>query len=327
VVVQLPPAHDAFTAGLARDATRLLRPQGPLAAIAAEIRALQLDLALFPDLGVDGRVGVLAALGMAPRQAMAWGHPSTFGLDTVEAFIGCSAMEPDGAQAHYAERLLGLPGIGTGWIRPAPPAPLPREALGLPPGRCYLLPQLPYKVHPDTDASLVAIARADPAGRIVLMQGERPGATRRLHARLSRAFAQAGADPRQLHFLPMTDRPRFLATCAAADVMVDTPHWSGGNTTLDALHAGLPVVSVPGALMRGRQSAAILRLLGLDDCIAADAGEQARRALEIAHDQDLRARLAARAAANFAPLCDGREALGALVGHLESLAAGGAVDG
>jgi CRISPR-associated protein Csy1 len=319
VVVQLPPAHDATTAELGRSATRLLRPQGPLAAVAAEIRALELDLALFPDLGVDGRVGVLAALGMAPRQAMAWGHPSTFGLDTVDAFIGCAAMEPAGAQAHYAERLLELPGIGTGWIRPEPPPPLPRDALGLPPGRCYLLPQLPYKVHPDTDATLVAIALADPAGRIVLMQGERPGATRQLHARLSRAFLHAGADPRQLHFLPMTDRPRFLATCAAAEVMVDTLHWSGGNTTLDALHAGLPVVTVPGALMRGRQSAAILQQLGLDDCIAVDPAGQARRALEIAHDPGLRARLAAQAADGFAPLCDGREALAALLSHFDAL--------
>jgi CRISPR-associated protein Csy1 len=319
VVVQLPPSHDAFTARLERSATRMLRPQGALVDIARQIRDLQLDLALYPDLGVDGRVGVLAALAMAPRQAMAWGHPSTFGLDSIDAFIGCEAMEPDEPQGHYSERLCGLPMIGTGWHRPPAPQVLPREALGLPPGRCYLLPQSPYKVHPDTDATLVEIARADPGGRIVLMQGERPGATRQLHARLSRAFEQAGANPRQLHFLPMTDRPRFLATCAAADVMVDTLHWSGGNTTLDALHAGLPVVTVPGALMRGRQSAAILHLLGLDHCIAGDPLRQAGRAVEIAHDPALRARLAGQAATNFAPLCEGREALAALVAHFESL--------
>lgn len=322
VVVQLPPAWDAVTEHLGRVAGRLVRPQGPLAQVAGDIRALDLDLALYPDLGVDGRVSVLAALRMAPRQAMAWGHPSTFGLEAIDAFIGCAAMEPPDAQRHYHERLLLLPGAGTAWQSPPPAVAMPRAALGLPAGRIYLLPQQPYKVHPDTDAALSMIAALDAEACIVLFEGERPGATRALRARLSAALAARGADPgRQLAFLPLVDRGRFLATCAAADVMVDTHHWSGGNTTLDCLHAGLPVVTVPGALMRGRQSAALLQALGIDDLVVADAASQARQAVTIAADPALRATLRGRIHADLPSLVEGESALAALRGHLETLLA------
>jgi predicted O-linked N-acetylglucosamine transferase (SPINDLY family) len=74
--------------------------------------------------------------------------------------------------------------------------------------------------------------------------------------------------------------------------MLDTLHWSGGNTTLDALAVGLPVVTRWGHLMRGRQSAGMLRALGRTDLIARDGADYVRLALEIAHDpsrrQDLR---------------------------------------
>jgi len=52
--------------------------------------------------------------------------------------------------------------------------------------------------------------------------------------------------------------------------MLDTMHWSGGNTSLDALACGLPMVTLPGAFMRGRQSAGMLNLLGVPELIARD---------------------------------------------------------
>ncbi len=57
----------------------------------------------------------------------------------------------------------------------------------------------------------------------------------------------------------------YLRVNALCDVFLDTLHWSGGNTTLDALAAGLPPVTLPGAYMRGRQSFAMLRMLGLEE--------------------------------------------------------------
>jgi CRISPR-associated protein Csy1 len=108
--------------------------------------------------------------------------------------------------------------------------------------------------------------------------------------------------------------------------MVDTPHWSGGNTTIDALLCGLPVVTVPGALMRGRQSMAMLRMLGLDELIQPDAAAQAATAIAVAGDGARRADLARRIAAGLPELFDGRQALAALQGHFRTLLAEAGAD-
>ena len=73
----------------------------------------------------------------------------------------------------------------------------------------------------------------------------------------------------------------MLSVC---DVLLDTLHWSGGNTSLDALAAGLPIVTIEGELMRGRQSASMLRYLGLDECIAFDARAAVTKAVAVADD-------------------------------------------
>ena len=66
--------------------------------------------------------------------------------------------------------------------------------------------------------------------------------------------------------------------------MIDTTRWSGGNTALDALAASLPIVAAPGELMRGRQSAAMLRQIGLDDLVVDDSRDIAARAIAVARD-------------------------------------------
>lgn len=325
---QLGPVFDALTDRIGRDCDALHRIDAPLAAIADTVRARDLDLLVFPDLGMDARTSVLGALRLARRQAMGWGQPGTSGSDRIDCFIGCEAMEPAGARAHYVEPdLRWLPGIGTRYAAPEAPRPLPRADLGLPAGRLYLVPQSPFKIHPDTDAVLAALCAADPGGRVVLFGGERARSVAILRRRLGDALRAAGADAdRQLHLLPLMPRERFLSVCAACDVMVDTPHWSGGNTTLDALHAGLPVVTVPGALMRGRQSMAMLQALGLDELVCPDAATQVATAIAIARDPARRAGLALRIAADLPDLFAGGRALDVLGGHFAALLAEAGAD-
>jgi hypothetical protein len=72
------------------------------------------------------------------------------------------------------------------------------------------------------------------------------------------------------------------------DAMIDTLHWSGGNSSLDALACSLPVVTLPGAFMRGRQSAGMLSLLGVPELIAADHAGYLAIAARLAGDESWR---------------------------------------
>jgi predicted O-linked N-acetylglucosamine transferase (SPINDLY family) len=104
--------------------------------------------------------------------------------------------------------------------------------------------------------------------------------------------------------------------------MLDTLHWSGGNTSLDALAAGLPVVTLPGEFMRGRQSLGMLRLLGLDDLVARDGDDYVRIAVRLGRDAAWRGAVSARIAQRSAALFDRREPVEALEAFLASVACG-----
>ena len=84
--------------------------------------------------------------------------------------------------------------------------------------------------------------------------------------------------------LPSLPHDDYLRVNLACDAMLDTLHWSGGNTTLDALACGLPVVTLPGEFMRGRQSAAMLRMAGAEALIAADPDDYVRIASRLVDD-------------------------------------------
>ena len=76
--------------------------------------------------------------------------------------------------------------------------------------------------------------------------------------------------------------------------MLDTLHWSGGNTSLDALACGLPIVTLPGAFMRGRQSAGMLGLLDVAELIARDRADYSAISARLIADAGWRRELSAR---------------------------------
>ena len=254
--------------------------------IAPVIRDDALDVLVYPELGMDHTTFALAALRLAPRQWAGWGHPVTTGHATIDAFVTCEAMEPEGAAAHYVERLLPLPGIGTRYRRPVLPERVGRAQFGLPEGRClFLCPQSLFKIHPDNDALFARVLAANPRAALVLFDGRHPRVTGRFMERLTRAFDSHGVAVRERTFvLPALPHDDYLRVNLACDAMLDTLHWSGGNTSLDALACGLPVVTLPGAFMRGRQSAAMLRIVGAEALVAADQDNYVRIASRLVDD-------------------------------------------
>ena len=161
--------------------------------VAPAIRGDELDVLVYPELGMDACSFALAALRLAPRQYAGWGHPVTTGHATIDAFLSCAAMEPEGAQEHYTEPLFELPGIGTRYGRLGVPEPAPRARFGLPEDRALLLcPQSLWKIHPDNDALFAELLVANRDALLVLFAGRHPAVTDSFMRRLEAAFAQHG---------------------------------------------------------------------------------------------------------------------------------------
>jgi predicted O-linked N-acetylglucosamine transferase (SPINDLY family) len=316
---QLGPLRDATTERIAQGLHRFVFHEAGLDELARAIHAAGLDLLIYPELGMDMRLLPLAALRLAPRQAMAWGHPVSSGLPHIDACFSCADMEGEDAAAHYRERLLPLPGLGVDYLRP--PAPEPGPLPALPEGPRLLVPQSSFKLHPDNDAVIAAIAARLPAARILLFRAPQPRWQQRLAQRLDRALRAAGADPHtQLHWLDETDRATYLRINQACDLMLDSLHWSGGNTSLDALACGLPVLTCPGRFLRGRQSLAMLRRLGLEaDLVATTPEALSMRAATLLAEPETLAGLSQRIALALPGLFEAGAARQAFVEQVRAL--------
>ena len=292
--------------------------------LAPLIRGDAPDALIYPELGMDATVFALAALRLAPLQCAAWGHPVTTGHPTIDVFLSSAAMEPEDGELHYTERLVRIPGIGTRYARPQVPAAVARSRLGLSDDAFLLLcPQSLFKIHPDNDPLFARVLAAIPRARLVLFEGRHPALTAKYLARLDAALAREGiARGARVQLLPQCGHDDYLRINRACDAMLDTLHWSGGNTSLDALACGLPVVTLPGRFMRGRQSAAMLRLMGIEELVARDADDYVRIAARLAADRAWRDALAARIVAGEGRVFDDRAPVAALARFLrEALSA------
>ena len=311
--------EDAHSATTAAAVERFVAAREGVAALAARIREAALDVLVFPDVGMDPRQQVLAACRLAPRQVVLYGHPLTTGLPTLDVFASAAALEPDGAEAHYRERLVRLPGLGARpqrWPATPDPAPFRARAAGRP---ALLCPQNLSKLTPAFDRVLARILGACNA-RLFLFDREGPLSRRHL-ARLARAAASEGvAIEGRVELLGACPYPEFLGALQAADLVLDTPWFSGGGTSLDAFALGVPVLTLRDAFARGRQTAGMLDLMGVAGLVATDDDAYVARALELLRDREQHRQLAAAIAGRADVLFSDLEPVRAFADLLEKLA-------
>jgi predicted O-linked N-acetylglucosamine transferase (SPINDLY family) len=286
------PTRDAETARAATLCDEFVT--GPLTfdAWRETIAATEPHVLLYPEVGMDPVAGRLAALRLAPVQCVAWGHPETTGMPTMDHFLTAELMEPPDGAAHYTEHLVRLPGLGVYVTPEAPPMPLDRAALGLDPDLpVFWSGQALYKYAPRYDAVFPRIARAVGDCRFVFIGFARSrGVTEVFRERMHRAFAAFGFDPeRYVTMMEPMPQQRFLSAMGSADVVLDTPGWSGGRSTFDCLAVNPAIVTLPGPLMRSRHTAAILRRIGCTTTIAASVDEYVAMAVRLARDAGRRA--------------------------------------
>lgn len=259
-----------------------------LQAVVSAMRADQLDVALFAETAMTPVLAMVAAARVAPVQALFWGHPVTSGLSTMELALTADDMEPPGGELHYREKLVRLPGVGVCYARPAvPPLSRLRADFGLSSSDVvYLSCQSLYKYLPTYDTLFPRIALEVPRARFVFLEHPRaPQITRLFKLRLKEAFAVLGLVAEQhCHFLPYQNQASYFALNQLADVFLDTPGWSGGNTTLEALATGLPVVTWPGTLMRARHAHAMVKALDLEALSVQSSNAYVALAVELGQD-------------------------------------------
>jgi len=275
------------------------------------VRADAPDAILFPEIGMDPYSYRLAAHRLAPLQMASWGHPITTGLPTIDLYLSGELLESGRADAHYREKLVRLPGTGcctAPLAIPSEPIAEIETLLRQHPGPRFVIAQRAFKADPAHDALYAEIAAATGDCTLILLKDPvYPWATAVVRERLETAFRQRGLDPaRHLVEISWLSAGEFLSLLDVCDVFLDCPAFSGYTTAWQALHAGLPMVTLEGEFLRQRLAAGLLRKVGQTDLIAENIEDYVSIATRLARESADPAACQARRTQirNSAPLAD-----------------------
>ena len=259
----------------------------------------QLDILIFPEIGMDPMTCRLACLRLAPHQATSWGHPSTSGIPTIDYFLSSELMEPEEGPQYYSENLVRLPNLSFYYEPPTRAAvTVTRKDVGIRDDAfAYWCCQTNYKYLPQFDWVYPAIASQVPHAQFMFIQIQ-PGseASSLLRSRHEKAFADKGLNASDfVTYLPALEPDQFAAIASLCDVALDAFEWSGCNSSLETLAQGTPIITCPGTFMRSRHTSAILEMIACTETIASSPEEFVSLAVSLAKNPtqlaDLRERV------------------------------------
>ena len=272
------------------------------------IADLELDLLIYPDIGMTASTYYLAFARLAPVQAVFFGHPMTTGLDTIDYFISSDLKEPADGHDHYSEKLVLVPRMPVFYPRPS------RDflnshgpAIDRPPkATLYACPQTVIKFHPDFDRMLAGILAADPHGKLALIKIGDEAWFDLLFARMAESIPDLQS---RLVLLPPLPVEEYYGLLGRADAVLDPYPFCGGNSSYEAFAVGAPVVTLPGPTMCGRLTDAFYRQMGLPEMVSTSPEDYVARAVRIANDKVYRREQSAAIAARDHEIFDDRKAL------------------
>jgi predicted O-linked N-acetylglucosamine transferase (SPINDLY family) len=253
------------------------------AGMARAIRADGIDVLV--DCMGHTRGGRLAALAERPAtvQLHYMGFPGTLGYDAIDGLIADAIVVPPGAESDCHERVFRLPRcyFVTHGAR-ASPGRTPRAAQGLPEDALVLASlNQTYKLAPDVFAVWMEALRGAPRAVLWLL-----AAHPRTRANLRLRAARQGVAQERLVFAGGVDQDAHLARLRCADLALDTLPVGSHTTGVDALWAGVPLLTCAGERFAGRVGASLLAAVELPDLVAPSLARYRERLLALVADPE-----------------------------------------
>ena len=258
--------------------------------IAQISRTLGIDIAF--DLCVytgEARPGIFA-IRAAPIQVSHLGFPGTSGSSCIDYIISDSHALPEQAKQFYTEKIAYVPCAYTyDKERQLGTEILTRAQFGLPQNSFVFTCQNgSYKIMPEVFGIWMDILKAVPGSVLWLMQPN-PTATQNL----IKSALSHGIESDRLIFtkreVVAADQEkarisRYLASYRLADLFLDTWPYNAGTTAVDALFAGLPVLTKAGASPVSRMATSALNAIEMPELITKTAADYRTLAIELATD-------------------------------------------
>lgn len=253
----------------------------PSATIAARIREDALDLLVdLTGASLDARPEILAAR-VAPVQVGYLATPTTLGEKLHDYRISDRRTTPSESQVDWWERLVLLPAPFAAYDNSIVPGQSGRRAdHGLPEtGIVFCAIAQFFKIEPDVFGTWMRVLKAIP-GSVLWLIDDSPIAKENLR----RQARSNGVAAERLVFASRVPLQAHLGRLRHADLFLDTFYCTAHTSALDALWAGVPVLTCAGVTMAGRMGATYVWSSGLGELVVGSAQDYELKAVALARD-------------------------------------------
>ena len=255
--------------------------------IAADGIAVLIDLTGYMK---DARLEIFARRP-APVQIYWLGHGGGLGLSFIDYVIADYRVIPPGEEVLYEEKIIRMPEV----YHPAdtPPisdAPVCRSDFGLDENATvFCVFNNPQKINAEVFDAWMRILQQVPCSLLWLSN---PRESLELVQNLRNEAQERNIDPARLIFSErLPDKSQHFARHRLADLFLDTFSYNASTTAIDALWAGLPIITRPGKNFYSRICADLLTNVGLADMICRTTREYEERAIALAKNKEALAKL------------------------------------
>lgn len=227
------------------------------------------------------------ALKPAPLQVSWLGYFATTGLPTMDAVLLDPGYDFPGIESQFSERIVNLPNTRF-CFQPIPDTPSitpdpPSTTKGFVTFGCF---NNTAKLNAGVLTLWAEILEAVPESRLILKW--RTFADQDLKQQITHQFTSKGIDSDRIEFRTASFHADMLKEYNDIDIALDPFPFSGGMTSCETLWMGVPIITLPEDRMVSRQTAAILRVIGITETIASTKAEYVSMAAKLAKDEEKR---------------------------------------
>jgi predicted O-linked N-acetylglucosamine transferase (SPINDLY family) len=245
----------------------------------------RLDLLIYPDIGMTPFSRIASSFRLASTQAVHWAHPVTTGSPVMDYFLTSDLMETPSSEKNYTEKIIRLPGIGL-YLEPNVPEAKIKMISEETSHQCASIQSL-FKYLPKYDYLYPELIKKIPSLKIYFIKSDVEADTIKFVNRLKAEFHRNGLVlERHVTLVDRMSKIELQHFLSSQTFCLDSVGWSGGNTTLDAIAACVPLITCRGNTLRANHSSAILEKIILPELICSSISELVARAERLVFDQD-----------------------------------------
>lgn len=262
-----------------------------------KIESFNLDILVYPEIGMDFYYWILAHSRLARIQINTWGHSETSGIDTIDYYISSVYFEEETAQENYSEKLIRLKSLSTyyyplnqyNYYNQLIKSEREKKLLFFNlPSNCnlYGIFQTAFKYQIINIEMIKQILEKDPKGVIIILGlNNNPNRFRNF---LEESLGYLINRVRIFDWM-VTQKYHKLLSCT--DIVLDSYPFGGCNTSLDAFNFNKIVITLPSDKLNGRFTLGFYKKMEIYEPIAIDTDDYVYKAIKFANDKELRKKI------------------------------------